>query len=51
MPRKPQWLAVAILMQDNTCEHGHILGMYIDTTLSLMEDGHEPPAETFKAFL
>lgn len=51
MPSKPQWLAVAILMPDNKCEHGHILDMYIDTTLALMEDGHEPPVETFKSFL
>ena len=51
MPGKPQWPAVATLMPDNTREHGHMLGMYIDTTLALMADGHKPPMETFKAFL
>ena len=51
MPGKPQWPAVVTLMPDNIREHGHMLGMYIDTTLALMADGHKPPVETFKAFL
>ena len=47
----PQWPAVATLMPDKTREHGHMLGMYLNTTLTLMTDSQKPPIETFKAFL
>ena len=46
---KPQWPAVATLIADNIRKHGLILGMYIDTTLALMDEGHKPPSDTFKA--
>ncbi len=36
---------------NNIREHGHMLGLYIDTTLKLIQDGHRPPAESFKNFL
>ena len=40
MPGKPQRPAMATLMPDNTREHGHMLGMYIDTILALMADSY-----------
>ncbi len=49
MPGKPQWLSVATLTVDNTREHDLMLGMYIDTTLALMDEGHKPPPDTLKA--
>ncbi len=49
MPRKPQWPVVATPIADNTREHGPMLGMYIDTTLALMDEGHKPPSDTLKA--
>ncbi len=49
MPGKPQWPSVATLTANNTCEHGLILGMYIDTTLAFMDEGHKPPLDTIKA--
>ena len=38
-------------MPENIREHGHMLGFYIDTTPKLIQDGHRPPAESFKNFL
>lgn len=49
MPGKPQWPAVATPIADNTREHGFMLGMYIDTTLALMDEGHKTPSDTLKA--
>ncbi len=49
MPGKPQWPVVATLTADNLREHGLMLGMYIDTTLALMDKGHKPPPNTLKA--
>ena len=51
MESKLLWPAIATPMSENTCKHGHILGLYIDTTLKLIQDGHRPPAESFKSFL
>lgn len=51
MGSKPLWPALAAPMPENTREHGHILGLYIDSTLKLIQDGHKPPAESFKGFL
>ena len=51
MPGKPQWPAVATLTADNIREHGHMLGIYIDTALALMDKGHKPPPGLSKAFL
>ncbi len=48
MPGKPQWLAVATLTADNIRVHGLMLGIYIDTTLFLMNKGHKPLSDTFK---
>lgn len=49
MPGKPQWPAVAILIADDTREYGFMLGIYIDTTLALMDKGHKPFSDTLKA--
>ena len=49
MPGKPQWPAVATLTADNIREHSLMLGMYIDTTLALMDKSHKPPSNTLKA--
>ena len=38
-------------MPEKTREHGHMLGLYIGITLSLINDGHKPPAESFRSFL
>ncbi len=38
-------------MPENTCENSHILGLYIDTTLKLIQDGYGPLAESSKNFL
>ncbi len=49
MSGKPQCPEVYTLTEDNTSEHGLMLGMYIDTTLPLMDEGHNPPPDTLKA--
>ena len=51
MGNKSLWPAIATLMPENTREHSHMLGLYIDTTLKLIQDGHRPPAKSFKSFL
>ncbi len=48
MPGKPQWLGVATLTVENTREHRLIFGIYIDTTLALIDEGHKPPPDTLK---
>ena len=40
---------MATLAADNTREHGLMLGIYIDTTLALMEEGHKSSSDTLKA--
>lgn len=39
---------MATLIADNTREHGRMLGMYIDTILALIDEGHKPPSDTLK---
>ncbi len=51
MGSKPSWPAIATPMPENTREHGHLLGLYIGTTLSLINNGHKPPADSFRSFL
>ncbi len=34
---------------DNTHEYSLMLGMYIDTTLALMNEGHKPLSDILKA--
>lgn len=50
MPDKPQWSSVVTLTADNKRENGLMLGMYIDTTPAIMDEGHKPSPDTFKAF-
>lgn len=51
MGSKPSWSAIATLMPKNIREHGHLLGLYIGTTLNLINNGHKPPADSFRSFL
>lgn len=51
MGSKPSWPAIAPPMLENTPEHGHLLGLYIGTTLNFINDGHKPPANSFRSFL
>ncbi len=51
MGSKPLWPVLAASMPEHICEHGHMLGLYIDTTLKLIQGGHKPPGESFKSFL
>lgn len=50
MPGKPQWPAVATSIVDDIHEYSFMLGIYIDTTLALMDKGHKPLSDTLKAF-
>lgn len=42
---------VANLIPNNICKYGHILDMYIETTLALIVNGHRPAIEILKGFL
>lgn len=50
MGSKPLWPAIPTPMPENTREYGHMLGLYTDSTLKLIQDGHQPPAKNFKSF-
>lgn len=38
-------------MLENIRKHNHLLGLYIGTTLSLINNGHKPLADSFWSFL
>ncbi len=38
-------------MPENIREHGHLLGLYINTTLNLVDEGYKPPPDSFRSFL
>lgn len=44
------WPALAIPIPKNAHEHGHMLGLYIDNTLKLIQDRYKYLAESFKNF-
>lgn len=48
---KPQWPGMATLMPDNSCEHGYMLAIYIDTIHGLIANGYKSQIETLKVFL
>lgn len=50
MLQKLQWPSVTTPIVDNICKYNLILGMYIVTTLTLINKGYEPPSDTLKAF-
>ena len=50
MAGKPQWPVVTTLTADNTREHGLRFGIYIDTTLALIDKGYKPLSNTLKPF-
>lgn len=50
MGSKPLWPAIAAPMPENIREHGHMLGLYIDTNLKLIQDGRKPLLRDLKAF-
>lgn len=38
-------------MPENIREHGHLLGLYINTTLNLINNGYKPPPDSFRSLL
>lgn len=51
MGSKPSYPAITTLMSENMCEHSHLLGLYIVTILSLINNGHKPLTNSFRSFL